>query len=238
MTMADGFGEDDRALQEVSMPALEPFSAGELTPRAHVRIPGRAAAGVVVLHPWWGLNDDVIAYADRLADAGFAVLAPDMFDGKIATEPAEAEKLAGEGDKVADTIAFAAVDELANRLGPEAKLAVLGFSFGAAYALWAPSERPRLAATVVYYGTYTDDFIKRSTAPVLGHFAEDDPYESAEGVAELETALREAGRQVEFHVYPGTGHWFAEPSRDAYRPEAAELAFERTVAFLRSTLGD
>ena len=218
------------------MPELETFTAGELTPRAHVRVPDGARAGVVVLHPWWGLNDDVIAYANRLADAGFAVFAPDMFGGKIATEPEEAEKLAGEGDKVADQIAFAAVDELAKRLEPDAPLAVLGFSFGAAYALWAPSERPRLSATVVYYGTYTGDFLKRSAARVLGHFAEADPYESAEGVNELETALRDAGRSVEFHSYPGTGHWFAEPSRDAYRPDAAELAFERTLAFLQGSL--
>ena len=218
------------------MSELETFTVGDLTPRAHVRVPDGARSGVVVLHPWWGLNEDVIAYADRLADAGFAVLAPDMFDGRIATKPDEAEELAGEGDKVADRIAFAAVDELAKRLEPDAPLAVLGFSFGAAYALWAPSERPRLSATVVYYGTYTDDFLKRSTARVLGHFAEDDPYESAESVKALETALREAGRSVEFHTYPGTGHWFAEPSRDAYRRDAAELAFERTVTFLRGAL--
>jgi carboxymethylenebutenolidase len=218
------------------MPELETFQAGDQPARAYARVPDGARAGVVVLHPWWGLNDDVIAYADRLADAGFAVLAPDMFAGQIATEPADAEKLAGEGDKVADTIAFAAVDELDRRLGGDTPLGILGFSFGAAYALWAPSERPRLSATVVYYGTYTDDFIERSTAPVLGHFAEDDPYESAEGVAELEAALRGAGRVVEFHTYPDTGHWFAEPSRDAYRPEAAQLAFERTVTFLRARL--
>jgi carboxymethylenebutenolidase len=225
-----------RTAKEEPMPELETFQAGDQPARAYVRIPNGAGAGVVVLHPWWGLNGDVIAYADRLADAGFAVFAPDMFAGQIATEPADAEKLAGEGDKVADTIAFAAVDELDRRLGGAAPLGVLGFSFGAAYALWAPSERPRLSATVVYYGTYTDDFIARSTAPVLGHFAEDDPYESAEGVAELEAALRNAGRDVEFHTYPGTGHWFAEPSRDAYRRDAAELAFERTVAFLRDRL--
>ena len=70
-----------------------------------------------------------------------------------------------------------------------------------------------------------------------GHFAEDDPFESAEWVDELESILRSAGREVEFHRYPNTGHWFAESSRDAYRPEAADLAFERTVAFLRARLG-
>src|SRR5919107_29650 len=132
------------------------LAIGDDTHRAYVRVPDGARAGVVVLHPWWGLNDDVIAYANRLADGGFAVVAPDMFRGQVATEVADAE-----------AVAFAAVDHLAERLGPGAPLAVLGFSFGAAYALLAPSERDRLVATVVYYGTYTGPFLAKSTAPVL-----------------------------------------------------------------------
>ena len=78
----------------------------------------------------------------------------------------------------------------------------------------------------------------RSRAPILGHFAEDDPYEDDESIAGLENACRGAGRELELHRYPGTGHWFAEPSRDAYVPAAADLAFERTVAFLRRHLPD
>jgi len=72
--------------------------------------------------------------------------------------------------------------------------------------------------------------------PVLGHFAEDDPYESAETVAEFEQGLRDAGREGVIHRYPGTGHWFAEPSRDAYQPEAARVAFDRTTTFLKGKL--
>jgi carboxymethylenebutenolidase len=74
--------------------------------------------------------------------------------------------------------------------------------------------------------------LARSRVPVLGHFAEIDPYETDEGIAAFEAALREAGREAVIHRYPGTGHWFAEPSREAYRAPAANLAFERTVAFL------
>jgi carboxymethylenebutenolidase len=219
------------------MPEFEQIAAGDSTARAHVRIPDGARSGVVVLHPWWGLNDDVIAYADRLADAGYAVIAPDMFRGQVATEIADAERLAGEGDEGADTIAFAAVDWLAERLGPGAPLAVLGFSFGAAYAIWAPSERDRLVATVVYYGTYTGSFVAKASAPLLGHFAEADDYEPEEGIKDLEVAFRDAKRDVTIHRYPGTGHWFAEPSRDAYRADAAALAFDRTVDFLGRHLG-
>jgi carboxymethylenebutenolidase len=203
--------------------------------------PGSGAAGVVVLHPWWGLNDDVIAYADRLAAAGFAVVAPDLFDGQVASTIEDAERLASSGDaslEALNAIVLASIDRLAVRLGPASKLAALGFSFGAHWAMWAPTERDRVLASVVYYGSTGGGVLKRSTAPVLGHFAETDPYETEEGVAEFEATLRSAGREVTIHRYPGTGHWFAEPSQDAYRPEAADLAFNRTVAFLRERLAD
>ena len=219
------------------MTDIIPLSAGDSTGRAYMRVPDGARAGVVVLHAWWGLNDDVIAYADRLVDAGFAVIAPDMFHGQVATEVADAERLSAEGDAGdAEAIAFAAVDRLAKELGPDAPLATLGWSFGAGYAIWAASERDRLSATVVYYGAYAGEFLERSTAPLLGHFAEQDPFTTEDEVTELEAGFRDAGRDITTYRYPGTGHWFAEPSRDAYRPEAAELAFERTVDYLRGHL--
>ena len=220
------------------MAADDQLPVEDSTVRAHLRMPDEARAGVVVLHAWWGLNDDVIAYADRLADAGYAVLAPDMFSGQVATEVKDAERLSSEGDAGADKIALAATDRLAALVRPDAPLAILGFSFGAAYAIWAPSERDRLVATVAYYGTYTGPFIARSHAPLLGHFAENDPYESDESVRELEAAFTAAGRDSVIHRYPGTGHWFAEPSRDAYRADAAELAFQRTLDFLEARLSD
>jgi carboxymethylenebutenolidase len=214
-----------------------PLSAGDSTGRAYLRVPDGARAGVVVLHAWWGLNDDVIVYADRLVDAGFAVIAPDMFRGQVATEIEDAERLGAEGDAGgADTIALAAVDRLADELGPTAPLAALGWSFGAGYAIWAASERKLLSATVVYYGTYAGEFLKRSTAPLLGHFAETDPFTTDDEVNQLEAGFRDTDRPITTYRYPGTGHWFAEPSRDAYRPEAAEIAFERTVDFLRAHL--
>jgi carboxymethylenebutenolidase len=220
------------------MTELTQFAVGDTTARAYLRVPDGAGAGVIVLHAWWGLNDDVIAYADGLADAGFAVIAPDMFHGQVATEVEDAERLGGEGDAGdADAIAFAAVDRLAEELGPDAPLATLGWSFGAAYAIWAPSERDRVGATVVYYGAYAEEFLKKSTAPLLGHFAQEDPFTTDDEVRDLEAGFRAADRDITTYRYPGTGHWFAEPSRDAYKPEAAELAFERTIVFLRDQLG-
>jgi carboxymethylenebutenolidase len=216
------------------MGGFETLDVGGKTPRLYSAgnvEPG--SPGVVLLHAWWGLNADVVAFADRLAAAGFAVVAPDMFDGQVAETIEHAERLAGSSDETAiQAIVPAAVDLLVERLGPGAPLAAVGFSFGAAWAIWAPTERDALVATVVYYGTWTGSILGKAATPVLGHFAETDPYETDEGVAEFEEGLRSAGRDVDIYRYPETGHWFAEPSRDAYRPEAADLAFERTVAFL------
>ena len=196
--------------------------------------PAPGATGVVVLHAWWGLNDDAVAYADRLAGAGFAVLAPDLYRGPTAATIEGAEELAGKLDEAAaDAIALGAIDRLADRIGPDAPIVTVGFSLGAAWSVWSAAERDRVAGSVVYYGTVLGPGLARARVPVLGHFAESDPYEPAEQVAAFEEALHAAGRDAEIHHYAGTGHWFAEPSRDAYRAEAADLAFARTVAFIR-----
>jgi carboxymethylenebutenolidase len=221
------------------MGVFETMEAGGVTSRVYVAgDAGPGSAGVIVYHAWWGLDDDVVAYVDRLATAGFAVVAPDLFGGQVASTIEEADRLSGAVDEAAvDAIALAAVDRLADRLGPAAKLAALGFSFGAAWSMWSPAERDRLVASVVYYGSTAGPSLTRASVPVLGHFAETDPYEPDEAVAAFEGTLRSAGRDVVIHRYPGTGHWFAEPSRDAYRAAAADLAFERTVAFLGRHLG-
>lgn len=199
----------------------------------------RGASGVLLLHAWWGLNDDLLAYADRLAAAGFSVVAPDMFNGQVATTIEEAKGLSGAADadqEAINGIVLAAIDQLAERLGSTAKLSAIGFSFGAHWSMWAPTQRDSVTSSVLYYGT-TGDALTEASVAVLGHFAADDPYETEEWVAEFEGILRSAGRNVVMHHYPGTGHWFAEPSKDAYRPEAADIAFERTVAFLNEVGG-
>jgi carboxymethylenebutenolidase len=107
---------------------------------------------------------------------------------------------------------------------------------GAAWATWLPARRPEVACSVVYYGSDSGPSIARSTAPILGHFADSDPYEPEERVAAFERACRDAGRRLVLHRYPDTGHWFAEPSQDAHVAEAADLAFTRSVDFLRQHL--
>jgi len=227
--------------EEIGLGRRRQLKIGHRVTTMHLALPaGPARAGVIVLHPWWGLNDDVIGYTDRLAEAGFAAAAPDLYAGRIATTIPEAEGLSDSLDEdIADAFVLSAVDELGAAVGdPAARLGAIGFSMGAAWALWLPAQRPEVAATVVYYGSIEGPSLTRARTPVLGHFAESDPYESDEGLATFERALRTANREVEFHGYPATGHWFAEPSKDAYVADAAELAFDRTVEFLRRHLID
>jgi carboxymethylenebutenolidase len=197
---------------------------------------GRGPA-VLVLHAWWGLNDTIKTFCDRLAASGFVVFAPDLYHGRVADTIDGAEALGGELDAnhlQAKAEIAAAVRFLEQRSGQAGGLAVIGFSLGAYYALDLSATQPEhIHSVVVFYGTGPADF-NNSKAAYLGHFAGDDPYEPQSNVAELEETLKAAGRPVTFHVYPGTGHWFFEPDRsDAYNPAAAGLAWERTVAFLK-----
>ncbi|HKK21048.1 MAG TPA: dienelactone hydrolase family protein [candidate division Zixibacteria bacterium] len=195
--------------------------------------------GVLVLHPWWGLNDTMKNVCTRLAEAGFVAFAPDMFHGKVATTVEEAEKLARSHDgESAMTDSAAALEFLCERTADsDREIAVIGFSFGAYYATEMSAKYPdRVRAVVVFYGTNRRDY-EGSKAAYLAHFAESDQFEPESEVKHFEEALRKGGCPVEVYRYPDTGHWFFEPDRtDAYNEAAANLAWERTVEFLDGVL--
>ena len=112
--------------------------------------------------------------------------------------------------------------------------AALGFSMGAAWAAELASAAPAdIQAVVLFYGTVAADFT-RARATYLGHFGEDDEWEPLDGVREMEADLRAAGRAVTLYLYPGVQHWFFETNRPEYDAAAAELAWQRTIDFLRS----
>ncbi|MDQ3871112.1 MAG: dienelactone hydrolase family protein, partial [Chloroflexota bacterium] len=148
----------------------------------------------------------------------------------------EAEALVGKVDD-AESSAFAAgaLEELTSRSTAEGRdaIGVIALSYGAPFALRLSTERPEtISAAVLFYGTGGQADYRRARAAYLGHFAERDPFEDEESIGGLEAALREAGREVTFHRYPGTGHWFFEPDRPEYDVDAAELAWRRTIEFL------
>ena len=195
--------------------------------------------GVLVLHPWWGLNDTMRAVCAQLAESGFVAFAVDLYHGKVADNIAGAEALASGLD---DNRAKADIADACTFLSERAALAdrglaVIGFSLGAYYALELSVTDPaRVRSIVIFYGTRPGDY-SQSKAEYLGHFADTDEYEPRSEVDNLEGALRSAGRPVRFYHYNGTGHWFFEPDRrEAFNQAAANLAWERTLAFLRDSL--
>jgi len=210
-------------------------------PDGYLAIPasGRGRA-VLVLHAWWGLDGTIKSFCDRLGQAGFVAFAPDLYHGKVADNAADAEALGQALDEnhlqAKAEIANAAVFLQARANEADGSLAVIGFSLGAYYALDLSAARPEyVSAVVVFYGTGPAEF-SRSRAAYQGHFAEEDEFEPPANVEDLEESIRRAGRPVEFFVYPGTGHWFFEPDRPlSYNKEAAASAWERTLAFLRSS---
>jgi len=209
-------------------------------PEGYLALPATGQGSpVLVLHAWWGLNKTIRAFCRRLADAGFVAFAPDLYHGKVAETIAEAESLGSALDaqyEQARAEIATAAQFLSEHAGQaKGDVAVIGFSLGAFYALdLSAGAADQVAAVVLFYGTGPADFTK-ANANFLGHFAENDPYEPRENVEHLKMALHDAGRQATFHTYPDTGHWFFEPDRaDAFHQEAADLAWERTVAFLKS----
>jgi carboxymethylenebutenolidase len=219
------------------------LQVGPVGNRAYLAVPeGGTGAGVLVLHAWWGLTSVFTDVCDRLAAEGFVAMAPSLYaDGATTASIAEAETLVAKHDRepaVAEAIVLAAAEQLRGLpavIG--VRVGVIGFSLGAYWALHLSQVRPDdVGAVVAVYGTNDGDF-GTARAAYLGHFAEQDDFEPLEAVRALETRIRAAGREVTFHVYPGTGHWFVEPNRpDVYDAAAAELVWERTLAFLNAQL--
>jgi carboxymethylenebutenolidase len=211
--------------------------------RAYLAVPERGTgAGVLVLHAWWGLTSVFTDVCDRLAAHGYLALAPSLYaDGATTASIAEAEALVAAHDSepaVAEGIVLAALDQLRGLPAVTGvPVAVIGFSMGAYWALNLSQARPDdVGAVVAVYGSDGGDY-GTARAAYLGHFAEHDDFEPLEAVRALESRIRAAGRDVTFHVYPGTGHWFVEPNRpDAYNAAAAELVWDRTLAFLKARL--
>src|SRR6266850_7852641 len=196
--------------------------------------------GVVVIQEWWGLNDQIKGVADRLASEGYVALAPDLYHGKLATDPEKAHELMrGVEEKVALGDLSAALDFL--REQPEVgqgKVGSIGFCMGGGLALRLALSRSDLAGAVMFYGSPETDpeALKKAACPVLGLFGEEDQGIPRDKVDAMVSGLRQAGRDAEVHFYPKAGHAFFNETRPSYSPEAAADAWKRTLAFFQAQL--
>ncbi len=196
----------------------------------------------VVLQEWWGLEEHIRSVCDRLAAEGFYALAPDLYGGDTTTQPSEAEQkmMALSMDRVEPQMC-AAADYLASQPGFEGEgVGALGFCLGGGLAVWAAATCPQIAATVSYYYVMPHgkpDF-SNVKGPVLGHFGTGDQFIPLEDAQQLESELRAGGVEVTFDYYDEAGHaFFNETDRlGTYDAQAAQLSWDRTVAFLRETL--
>jgi carboxymethylenebutenolidase len=192
---------------------------------------------ILVIHEWWGLNDNVRAMADRLAGEGYIVLAVDLFSGSTATTPEQARQLmlavVENPDFAADNITQA-YDFVSTTAGAP-RIGSLGWCFGGGWSLNTAILFPdQIDATVIYYGQVTDDEdkLRNISSPILGLFGAEDKGITVASVRQFEGALKRLRKNHEIHIYPGADHAFANPTGNSYDAAVAEDAWQRTLEFL------
>jgi carboxymethylenebutenolidase len=202
---------------------------------------GEPKAGVLVIHEWWGLNDNIRAMADKLAAEGYAALAVDLYEGQIAEDRDGAMTLVRAAQENAERLQEnlrQARAWLGEELAVE-RVGVIGWCFGGGWSLQtALMLGDEIDATIIYYGRLETDpeALAPLTSPVLGIFGAEDQGIPLDSVYAFEAALNELGKPAAIHVYDGADHAFANPSGTRYNAEAAEDAWAKTVSFLAESL--
>lgn len=196
---------------------------------------------VVVIQEWWGLNDNIKDIAQRFAAEGFVALAPDLYHGAVVSEPNEARKLVMQLDMTTAVEEIRrGIDYLLSRsdvAGPQVGLT--GFCMGGGLTLRTALADDRLVAAIPWYGSpLTGEEAAQAKAPIQGHYGEADSGIPVAAVRAMEQGLTAAGIPNEIYLYPGAGHAFFNDTRPSYDAAAAELAWSRTLAWLRNYFGE
>jgi carboxymethylenebutenolidase len=247
----------------LSTPLAGPILAGPIQPGTIVTLPVRKEtinaylvrpqapgfhSGVVVVHEWWGLNDQIKGVADRLAEEGYVAIVPDLYRGKVGTDMGLAHDLMrglNEGWVIeALDAANAQLRTLDVRTsgrrptGTRMPVAVVGFCMGGGYALQSALKGSDLQGVVMFYGAVETDkkALGPLQAPLLGIFGNEDRGIPLDQIKAFEAALKESGKKATVLVYPGVGHAFFNEERPSFDAEAAKDAWERTKSFLKESL--
>jgi carboxymethylenebutenolidase len=232
----------DPILRAAAADALETVSvttADGRTEKGALAVPAKTPAPAVLLvHEWWGLNDQIKTMAAELAKEGFLALGVDLYEGKVATDATAAKTYmqALEPNKATQTL-VAWINWLKHDPRSTGKVATIGWCFGGGWSLNASIAAP-VDATVIYYGQVTRPAadLAKLKGPVLGQFAEKDQWINRSMVAGFEAEMKKAGKPLTAYWYPAD-HAFANPTGQNYDKEDAQLAWSRTLAFLRANLG-
>ena len=196
---------------------------------------------MIMIHEWWGLNDNIRQLADQYAQAGYVALAVDLYDGAVTDQSSEARKLASAVREDKDR-AFANLEGGLSFLkkhplvNPE-KVASVGWCFGGGWSYEIAKNNLGTKASVIYYGRFNpEDDLSIMRANILGHFGEDDASIKVDDVNTFQATLNTLGGDHEIYIYPNSGHAFANQDSPAYVEGAAKTAWERTLKFLETNL--
>lgn len=219
------------------------YRSGDETVNGFLALPdgGGKHPALVVIHEWWGLNDQVKEDTQKFAAQGYVALAVDLYRGKVATTADEAHELMrGVPDDRGMRDLEAAFAYLAGRSDVKpGKIGSVGWCMGGGWSIKLAMSEPKLAACAVNYGSLPTEAasIAKIKAPVLGNFGADDRGITPDSVRAFDAAMKSAGKPVDVKVYDGAGHAFENPNnKDGYRPQAAAEAWSRMDAFFKKTL--
>lgn len=202
-----------------------------------VKSPKPSNKFVFMFHEWWGVNEYIQQQAEQLQKelGDVTVLALDLYDGKVTTSPEEAGRLT---QSVKNERAVNIIKGAVDYVGPDAKIATIGWCFGGSWSHQAALIAGKHSiACVIYYGMPEMDVeqLKTLHAPVLGIFAKQDGWITPEKVKEFEKAMKKAGKQLTVKMYAAV-HAFANPSNPKHDKKAAEDAYKQTIEFFKKHL--
>ena len=216
------------------------FDTGRGETIAFVATPDKtdsANKAVIIIHEYWGLNDNIKDIAGRYADAGFVAIAPDLYRGKVATTPEEASELmnALELEDGLDTIKSVVVKFQDER--EISRFGITGFCMGGTYALQAVCHLEGLHASAPFYGDIPDEMtLKGLKTPVLFISATQDKWINPAKVAELERIAKDNLLPVESVKYEADHAFFNNTRPEVYNEEAAKDAWGKVVNFFNENL--
>jgi carboxymethylenebutenolidase len=197
--------------------------------------------GIIVIHEWWGLTDDIKAITRRLAAQGYVALAVDLYGGATASTPDQAQELMTEfvGDPEAVRKNLSQAYDYLEKYALAPRIGSIGWDLGGGWSLQTALLFPdALDAMVMYYGQASNDReqLAKLKMPMLGFFGSEDKSIPVRDVQALRSTLNDLGKNAEILIMVGQDHGFASPGSRAYNERVAGESWTKTLAFFARNL--